>query len=304
VEIRRTFRATNLAKVFWPGEGYTKGDLLHYYETIASWILPYLKDRPVVLTRYPDGIAGKSFFQKDAPAYAPRWIRTEQVYSRDEHRDISFFVLESPEALAYIANLASIPIHIWSSRFPHLERPDWLLFDVDPKLSTTEQAVIVAREVAAVLHEVGIRPYIKTSGQMGVHIVAGLQPRYSYREARMFSELVACLVLRRVPNAATLIRDPAARKGRAYIDFTPLAQGKTIAAPFSVRPIPGAPVSAPLNWGELKTTLQPEKFNIRTIPARMKQMKRDPFLGALTDWQRLEAALPRLERLIRAAHAQ
>src|SRR5262249_26167603 len=131
----RNFKPTNLDKVFWPEQGYTKGDLLHYYWTIARWMLPYLKDRPAVLTRYPDGIEGKSFFQKDAPQFAPPWVRTEKVYSPDADRDIAYFVLESPEAVAYMANMGSIPIHIWSSRFPHLERPDWLLFDIDPKLS-------------------------------------------------------------------------------------------------------------------------------------------------------------------------
>jgi bifunctional non-homologous end joining protein LigD len=155
-----------------------------------------------------------------------------------------------------MANLGSIPIHIWSSRFPHLERPDWLLFDIDPKLSTTEQAVIVGLEVAAVLREAGMRPCVKTSGQMGLHVVVGLQPRYSYEQARMFSELVTGLVLRRVPDSATLIRDHALRKGRAYIDYMQLGNGKTIAAPFSVRPVPEAPVSAPLNWDDT----QPGQF--------------------------------------------
>src|SRR5690242_4397904 len=124
---------THTDKVFWPAEGYTKGDLIDYYETIAPWLLPYLKDRPVMLTRYPDGIAGKSFFQKDAPGYAPQWIRRVRIYAEESKRDISYFILESTEALKYIANMGAIPIHIWSSRTPHLGSPDWLLFDIDPK---------------------------------------------------------------------------------------------------------------------------------------------------------------------------
>jgi bifunctional non-homologous end joining protein LigD len=252
------------------------------------------------LTRYPDGIEGKSFFQKDAPAFAPRWVRTEKIYSPDAHRDIAYFVLDSPEAIAYMANMASIPIHIWSSRFPHLETPDWLLFDIDPKLSTTEKAVIVAREVGAVLREIGMRPYVKTSGQMGIHVVVGLEPRYSYEQAKMFSELVAGVVLKRVPDSATLIREHTARKGRAYIDYMQLGYGKTIAAPFAVRPVSGAPVSTPLEWDELKLTLEPVKFNIKTVPPRMERLHSDPFLGALEDPQRLEDALPALEELVRA----
>jgi bifunctional non-homologous end joining protein LigD len=297
--LERSFTPTNVDKVFWPAQGYTKGDLLHYYWTIAPWMLPYLKERPVVLTRYPDGIEGKSFFQKDAPQFAPPWVRTEHVYSPDANREIAYFVLESPEAIAYMANLGSIPIHIWSSRFPHLERPDWLLFDIDPKQSTTEQAVIVAREVGAVLREIGMRPYVKTSGQMGIHVVVGLEPRYTYEQAKMFSELVAGVVLKRVPESATLIREHTARKGRAYIDYMQLGYGKTIAAPFAVRPVAGAPVSAPLKWEELQPGLLPGKFNITTVPARMRRLKADPFLGAINDPQRLEDALANLEKLVR-----
>jgi bifunctional non-homologous end joining protein LigD len=295
----RSFKATNLDKLFWPAEGYTKGDLVNYYWTIAQWMLPYLQNRPVVLTRYPDGIEGKNFFQKDAPQFAPSWVRTEKVYSPDAHRDIAYFVLESPEAIAYMANMGSIPIHIWSSRFPHLERPDWLLFDIDPKLSTTGQAVVVAREVGVVLREIGMRPYVKTSGQMGIHVVVGLEPRYTYEQARMFSELVAGVVVKRVPASATLIREHTARNGRAYIDYMQLGYGKTIAAPFAVRPVPGAPVSTPLNWEELQTELDPVKFNIKTVPVRMQRFKADPFLGAINDLQRLEDALPSLEKLMR-----
>lgn len=290
---------TNADKVFWPAEGYTKGDLITYYETIAPWILPYLKDRPVVLTRYPDGIEGKSFFQKDAPAYAPPWIRRERIYSEESRREIAYFILDSADALAYIANLGAIPIHIWSSHFPHLGSPDWLLFDIDPKGSTTAQAVQVALEVGAVLRRTGMRPYAKTSGQAGIHVVVGLRPGYTYQQARMFSELVARLVVERMPAVATLGREVAARGGRVYIDYLQLWQGKTIAAPFAVRPQAGAPVSAPLRWEELRVDLDPAKFNIRTMPRRMARLKMDPFLGALEDQQALEPALEKVESLLR-----
>ncbi|MGH7878363.1 MAG: DNA ligase D, partial [Candidatus Binataceae bacterium] len=297
----RSFKPTNPGKIFWSNEGYTKGDLIHYYETIGRWMLPYLKDRPVVLTRYPDGIDGKSFFQKDAPAFAPSWIRTEKIWSEDSRRDIAYFVLDSVEAIAYMANLGAIPIHIWSSRLNHLERPDWLLFDIDPKGSTTEKAVIVARETGAVLRAIGLRPYAKTSGQMGIHVVVGLAPEYTYQQARMFAELVARVVQARVPEAATLDRDKVARRGRAYIDWMQLARGQTIAAPFAVRPMAGAPVSAPLKWPELKDKLDPGRWNIKTMPARMSRMKTDPFLGAITDQQRIEEALPQVEASLREA---
>jgi bifunctional non-homologous end joining protein LigD len=289
---------THADKVFWPAEGYTKGDLIEYYEAIAPWMLPYLKDRPVMLTRYPDGIEGKSFFQKDAPGYVPQWIRRVKVYSEDSQREISYFILESAEALKYIANMGAIPVHIWSSRVPNLASPDWLLFDIDPKGSTTIQAVRVAQEIATVLRNAGMRPYVKTSGQAGIHVVVGLKTSYTYEQARMFSEAVARVVVARIPDVATVLRTPAARKGKVYIDYLQLGQGKTIAAPFAVRPQPGAPVSAPLKWNELGSDLDPCKFNIKTMPPRMKRLGEDPFLGALTDQQEIEPALAKVESML------
>jgi bifunctional non-homologous end joining protein LigD len=289
---------THADKVFWPAEGYTKGDLIEYYEAIAPWMLPYLKDRPVMLTRYPDGIEGKSFFQKDAPGYVPQWIRRVKVYSEDSQREISYFILESAEALKYIANMGAIPVHIWSSRVPNLGSPDWLLFDIDPKGSTTIHAVRVAQETAAVLRNAGMRPYVKTSGQAGIHVVVGLKTGYTYEQARMFSEAVARVVVARIPDVATVLRTPAARKGKVYIDYLQLGQGKTIAAPFAVRPQPGAPVSAPLKWNELRSDLDPRKFNIKTMPPRMKRLGEDPFLGALTDQQEIEPALAKVESML------
>ncbi len=292
----RSFTVTHPDKVFWPAEGYTKADLVAYYLAIAPWMLPYLKDRPVMMVRYPDGIGGKNFYQKDAPGFAPEWIRTEKIYSEDSKREIAYFVIESAEALGYVANLGTIPIHIWSSRIGHLERPDWLLFDLDPKGSTTEKAVGVARELAVVLRKLGLRPYCKTSGQMGLHVVVGLRLEYTYEQARSFSELVARLLVSRVPELATIDRNVASRKGRVYVDYLQLGHGKTIAAPFAVRPIPGAPVSAPIEIDQLTPDLDPLAFNIKTMPGRMKRLGRDPFAGALNDPQSLELALPALER--------
>jgi bifunctional non-homologous end joining protein LigD len=270
---------------------------------IAPWMLPYLKDRPVVLTRYPDGIEGKSFFQKDAPRFAPSWIRTATIHSVESRRDISYFILESADALAYMANLGVIPIHIWSSRATHLERPDWLLFDIDPKGSTTVEAVKVARATGDILREVGLRPCVKTSGQRGIHVTVGLVSSYTYEQARMFAELVARLVVAKMPEIATINRNVRARSGRVYIDYLQLGMGKTIAAPFSVRPIPAAPVSAPLEWRELVPSLEPSRLNIKTMPRRMKRLTRDPFLALLNDRQQLEPALSMLEAIVRQAGA-
>lgn len=287
---------TNADKVFWPAERYTKGDLVAYYRSIAPWMLPYLKDRPVMLVRYPDGIEGKRFVQKDAPDYVPGWIRTERIYSEDSGREISFFILESAEALAYVANLGAIALHVWSSRVGQLERPDWLLFDIDPKGATMAGAVRVAREIIAVSEKLKLRTVVKTSGQAGIHVFVGLKPIYTYAQARNFSELVARLVVRRIPELATINRDVASRKGRVYIDYVQLGYGKTIAAPYTVRPVPGAWVSAPLQAKELKASLDPGAFTIKTMARRVARMRRDPFLGALQERQALEPALAVLEK--------
>jgi bifunctional non-homologous end joining protein LigD len=295
---------TNPEKLFWPKDGYTKGDLVAYYRAISKWMLPYLKDRPVMLTRYPDGIEGKMFYQKDAPGFVPSWISTEKIYSEDSQREISYFILDSEEALAYVANLAAITIHMWSSRIPHLERPDWLLFDIDPKGTTTRRAVECALAVAAVLREVGLEPCLKTSGQMGLHVVVGLAPKYTYDQAKMFSELVAQVVVNRIPKIATINRNPSTRNGRVYIDYLQLGHGKTIAATFSVRPVSGAPVSAPMTWKELKLSLDPAAYNIKNMPARMSRTKRDPFLDAIEKHASLEDALPHLEALLSGSESR
>ena len=197
-----------------------------------------------------------------------------------------------------MANLAAITIHMWSSRIQHLERPDWLLFDIDPKGSTTRHAVEVAREVANVLREVGLEPCLKTSGQMGLHVVVGLAPKYTYDQAKMFSELVSQVVVNRNREIATINRNPRTRNGRVYIDYLQLGHGKTIAATFSVRPVPGAPVSAPMTWKELKPSLDPAVYNIKTMIPRMSRMKRDPFLDAIEKHASLEDAIPHLEALL------
>jgi bifunctional non-homologous end joining protein LigD len=289
---------THPEKVFWPREGYTKGDLVAYYREISRWMLPYLKDRPVMLTRYPDGIDGKMFYQKDAPAFAPPWLRTEKIYSEDSQREIAYFIIDSEEALAYVANLAAITIHIWSSRITHLELPDWLLFDIDPKGSTTAIAVQVAIAVADVLRELGLEPCLKTSGQMGLHVMVGLKPQYTYEQARMFSELVSRVVISRFPKLATINRNPRSRQGKVYIDYLQLGHGKTIAGTFSVRPVPGAPVSSPMRWSELKTNLDPTIYNIKTMPQRMARLGKDPFIDLLEKPVNLDNALIRLEELL------
>jgi bifunctional non-homologous end joining protein LigD len=287
-------RLTNLDKVFWPAEGYTKGDLIAYYDAIAPVMLPYLRDRPIVLTRYPDGIAGKSFFQKDAPEFAPGWVRTERIYSKDTDRDIDYFVVDDAEMLRYVANMGTIPIHVWSARIPTLERPDWLVLDLDPKGAPFTDVVRVAQAVHRVLDDLELPSHVKTSGATGLHVLVPAGGRYTHEQTRTLARLLATLVMEAVPAIATLARPLGARAGKVYVDFGQNGHGRTIAAPFSVRPLPGAPVSCPLDWSEVTGRLDPTRFTIRTVPRRFAR-RADPLAPVLGAGIDMAAVLERMD---------
>jgi bifunctional non-homologous end joining protein LigD len=243
-------------------------------------MLPYLRDRPAVLTRYPDGIKGKSFFQKDAPVFVPDWVRTESVYSKDSDRDIRFFVIDDPETLRYVANLGTIPIHMWSSRSGTLERPDWLVLDLDPKGAPFTHVVEVAVALRKVLEELELPSYPKTSGASGLHILIPLGRRYTHDECRTFARLLATLGLQAKPEISTMARPLHARAGKVYIDWGQNGHGITIVAPYSLRPVSGASASCPLLWSEVHRKLDPAKFTLRTLPRRFEKME-DPLAPVL-----------------------
>jgi bifunctional non-homologous end joining protein LigD len=276
----RVVRLSNLKKVFWPDEGYTKGDLIAYYDAVAPLMLPYLRGRPIVLTRYPDGIKGKSFFQKDAPVFVPDWMRTESVYSKDSDRDVRFFVLDDAESLRYVANLGTIPIHMWSARSGALETPDWLVLDLDPKGAPFAHVVEVARALHRLLEELELPSYPKTSGQAGLHILIPLGRRYTHEECKTFARLLATLVQHETAEISTLARPLHARGGKVYVDWGQNGHGVTIVAPYSLRAVPGASASCPLKWSEVNGKLDPARFNLRTLPKRFEKME-DPLLGVL-----------------------
>ena len=286
---------TNPKKVFWPNEGYTKGDLLEYYARIAPFMLPYLKDRPLVLTRYPDGIKGKSFFQKDAPEWVPPWIRTERVYSKDAGRDIDYFIVNDRESLRYVANLGTIPLHMWGSRIGSLERPDWLVLDLDPKGAPFTDVVKVAHALHRLLEELALPSYVKTSGATGLHILLPLGARYDGEIVRTFARLLAMLGVEAEPDISTIARPLRSRDGKVYVDWGQNGHGQTIVAPFAVRPLPAAPVSCPLRWAEVTARLEPGRFTIKTAPARFEKQG-DPMAPVLGAGINLVAALQGLER--------
>ena len=282
---------SNLKKVFWPEDGYTKGDLIEYYRGIAPWLLPYLRDRPVVLTRYPDGIAGKSFYQMDAPEFVPEWIRTERMWSEQAEREIDYFICDDAQSLLYLVNLGTIPLHVWSSRTTNLGHPDWCVLDLDPKGAPFSDVVAVANAAHALCDEIGLPSLVKTSGSSGLHVLIPLGCQCRHDQARSLGELLARIIVGELPAIATLARQVSRRDGKVYVDYLQNGSGRLIVAPFSVRPLPGAPVSTPLRWNEVTPDLDIRKYTIANVAERMRLLKRDPLRDVLKLKPDITAAL-------------
>ena len=293
----KTFNFSNLKKVYWPAEGYTKGDLIEYYRAISPWILPYLTNRPVVLTRFPDGIDGKSFYQKDAPEFAPEWIRTIPIWSEDTQRDIKYFVCDDVESLLYMANLGSIPLHIWNSRVGSLELPDWCVIDLDPKEAPFSDVIRCANVFRELCEKIGMPSYVKTTGKTGLHILLPLGRQVTYAQCRTLGELLCRVVLRQLKDIATIVRHVTKRGDKVYLDYLQNRHGQLIVSPFCVRPLPGASVSMPLTWDEVNSSLDPKAFTIKTAVERMERLGRDPVVAVLNDKPDLAQILERLAGL-------
>jgi len=290
----KTVAFTNLDKVFWPDDGYTKGDLIEYHRQVSEWMLAYLQDRPLVMTRYPDGIDGKSFFQKDAPPYAPDWFRRVTVWSEGSNRALSYFVAEDEESLLYVINMGTIPLHIWSSRIDTLAQPDWCILDLDPKDAPFSHVVDVALTIRELCDEIGLPCFPKTSGSTGIHVLVPLGRRLTYEQSKTLGQLLGRVVVAERPDIATLTRNPDRREGKVYVDFVQNGHGRLLVAPFTVRPKPGAPVSTPLDWKEVNERLTIERHTIASVPKRMKRLGYDPLRAVLDLEPDLLDALERL----------
>jgi bifunctional non-homologous end joining protein LigD len=289
-ETRKPARFTRLDKVFWPDEGYTKGDLIEYYRSIAEWILPYLRDRPLVLDRYPDGIAGKSFFQKNA-ADMPG-MRTVAI------GQIEYVLCDDVEGLTALANSGAIPLHVWASRLPDLDRPDWCILDLDPKGAPFRDVIRIALAIGDLCDEIELPCRIKTSGGSGLHLLIPLGRQCDHDQSRQLAELLARVVVDRLPAIATTARTIAARRGKVYVDALQNGRGKLLAGPFSVRPRPGATVSTPLAWSEVGPRLDVRDFHIQSVPRRMEILGEDPLRPVLELRPDLLSALTRLSGLV------
>ncbi|WP_276483390.1 DNA ligase D [Paraflavitalea pollutisoli] len=262
---------TNLNKVFWPKEKYTKRDMLNYYYQVAPYILPYLVNRPQSLNRYPNGINGKSFYQKDVTGKSPDWIQ-QFPYTTSEGEDKNFMVPTNEASLLWMANLGAIEMNPWNSTIHHPDHPDWCCLDLDPdKGNTFEQVIETARAVKRVLDELGIEGYPKTSGSTGIHIYIPLGHRYTYDECQLFGKLIAVQVHELLPGFTSIERMTRNRKGKLYIDYLQNRPKATLAAAYSLRPKPGATVSMPLDWSEVRKGLQLQKFTIANAITRIKR---------------------------------
>ncbi|MDX1631943.1 MAG: DNA ligase D [Thermoanaerobaculia bacterium] len=289
---------TNRDKPFWPDDGFTKGDLVDYYDRIAPWLLPYLRSRPLVLARYPDGIAGKSFYQKQAPAHLPDWIETVEIRSGSPPKAIDYIVCNDRETLLHLVNLGTIPFHLWASPVDRLDRPDWCIVDLDPKEAPFEDVVVLARTLSEICREIRVPAFVKTSGATGLHVLVPLGGQLDYEQSRTFAELLARLTLDRHRKIATLARSLQARSGRVYLDYLQNRRGQLLVAPYAVRALPGAPVSTPLRWKEVVPSLAVGRFTIRSVPRRMAQLQEDPLAPVLTAEPDLLAGLERLSEAL------
>jgi len=294
-----TLKFTNLKKVFYPDEGYTKRDVINYYDAVSALILPHLKDRPLSLKRYPNGIKDEFFFQKHVPETFAPWLRTELIDSDHNEAPINYVFAQDRASLLYLANLGCIDQNPWMSCLGSLDNPDFILIDLDPQECPYDMIVEAALLVKHVLDEIGLEGYPKTTGGRGMHVYIPVETDYSYDQTRTFAEVIARIVVRRKPELFTTPRSVAKReRNRVYFDWVQNAKSKTIAAPYVLRAYPGAPVATPLEWGEVRKGLNPSQFNIANARARFQE-KGDLFAGVLKRPQKMEKALGKLEKLYR-----
>jgi bifunctional non-homologous end joining protein LigD len=278
----REVKVTNQDKIYWPEEGITKGQVLNYYQSVYKYISPYLKDRPQSLLRSPNGIRDGGFFHKDAGDLAPSWMKTFKINSEAAGKKIDYLICNDKASLAFMNNLGCIEINPWNSRLGSINKPDYLIMDIDPSENNTfEQVIDTALVIKKLLDKAGAKSYCKTSGSSGLHIYIPLKAQYTYTQIRSFAKGLARLTQEQLPETTTIERPLNKRKGRIYIDYLQNRRGQTLASVYSLRPRPGATVSAPLEWKEVKRGLKLSAFTMHNILKRIEK-KGDLFKGVLT----------------------
>jgi bifunctional non-homologous end joining protein LigD len=300
----RQLKFTNLNKVFYPQEGYTKRDILNYYNSVASLIVPYLRGRPLSLKRYPNGIHGEFFFQKRSAESFAEWLQTESIYSEHNKAPINYAVANDRASLLYLTNLGCIDQNPWMSRVGSLDSPDYILIDLDPQECPYDRIVEAALLVREILERIGLVGYPKTTGGDGMHVYIPLENDYTYEQARIFAEILGTMLSSQRPDLFTTPRSVAKRdKGKVYFDYLQIGEGKTISAPYVLRAYEGAPVSTPLEWSEVKPGLSPKQFHLGNAVERFSKVG-DLFEGVLKKRQRLEEPLEKLEPLLQGGQDQ
>ena len=272
---------THPSKIFWPDDGITKGDLINYYQTIADTILPYLKNRPQSLKRNPNGILDKGFFQKDASKETPSWVQTSKIHSDSANKEIHYIICNDKATLCYLNNLGCIEFNPWHSTIKNLDKPDYLIIDIDPsEKNTFEQVIEAALAIHEVCEKIKVPHFCKTSGATGMHVYIPAQQKYTYDQLKDFSHLICMQVNEMLPDFTSLERNLQKRGNAIYLDYLQNREGQTIASAYSVRPFPGGTVSTPLEWKEVKKGLTPLDFTISNTPERIHK-KGDIFSGVL-----------------------
>jgi len=286
----RVLTLSNLDKMMWPKENITKAHLIKYYLDLAPVLLPYIRNRPLVMKRYPDGIEGGFFYQKECPDYAPDWVETYSV--RHTRKVINYIVCNDTPTLAWMAGQGCLEIHAWLSRVDEIDCPDLAVFDLDPAegvpFSSVKQVALIVRSV---LEQFGITGFPKTSGSSGMHVFIPLEANYSFTRVTAVMKYLAELILRAYPELVTVERSKAKRTGKVYLDYLQNGWGKTMAFPYSLRPLPGAPVSTPLTWPEVEyKEFNHRLYNIKNIARRISR-DGDPYSNIFKARQDLDRLL-------------
>ncbi|MCW3074503.1 MAG: ligase [Flaviaesturariibacter sp.] len=287
---------TNLSKIYWPKEGARKVDLINYYLKAAPYLLPYMKDRPQSLHRHPNGINGQHFFQKDMGGKIPSWIPTHRDFSESTNQNVDYMICNDEATLIYMANMGCIELHPWHSRTQNWQKPDWCLIDLDPEGIGFDKVIECAQVVKKVLDSIGADCYPKTSGSTGIHIYIPLGGKYNYDQSKSLAELIVTMVNAEIPGYTSIERSPAKRKNKIYLDYLQNRETQTAAAPYSMRPKPGVPVSTPLHWDEVKKGLLPTTYNMNNIFDRLKA-EGDLFKPVLGKGIELVKVLKKMESL-------
>jgi bifunctional non-homologous end joining protein LigD len=296
----RTVQVSSVAKPFFPETGLTKGDLLAYYRDVAETMLPHLRGRPLNLQRFPNGVDGHGFWQQGASDHFPDWVRTVTVERRGRGGTVDHVVCEDAATIVYLANLATVTFHAWTSTVEHLARPDLVVLDLDPDPDQGLEVVrAAARAVRAACGELGLAPFVQTSGSKGFHVVVPLQPGPDVEVVRDFAAELAALVAARDPGRLTVEWRKEKRHGRLLLDTARNGYAQTIVAPYSVRPRPEAPVATPIDWDELGR-VEPRSYTMTNLRRRLAR-KPDPWAGMAAQAAAFEPVRARLDELLAEA---